>query len=155
MAKLSVEIITGERVVYEESDVDMVVAPGADGSLGILPSHAPLFTLLSLGEMRVIKGGSEQSIAVFGGFLEISNDHIRVLADAAERAEEIDVDRAEEARLRAESRRAESSRTAAEEMIRAEAAMRRSLVRLKIGRRQRGRQPGPGPGGSQPGGGSN
>jgi F-type H+-transporting ATPase subunit epsilon len=55
MAKLSVEIITGERVVYEESDVDMVVAPGADGSLGILPSHAPLFTLLALGEMRVVK----------------------------------------------------------------------------------------------------
>jgi F-type H+-transporting ATPase subunit epsilon len=146
MAKLSVEIITGERVVYEESDVDMVVAPGADGSLGILPSHAPLFTLLALGEMRVIKGGTEQSLAVFGGFLEISNDHVRVLADAAERAEEIDVDRAEEARRRAESRRGESGRRAAEDMIRAEAAMRRSLVRLKIGRRQRGRQPGPGGG---------
>lgn len=139
MANLSVEIITGERVVYEESDVDMVVAPGADGSLGILPSHAPLFTLLSLGEMRVIKGGDEQSLAVFGGFMEVTNDHIRILADAAERAEEIDVDRAEQARQRAESRKSDS-RQAAEEMIRADAAMRRSMVRLRIGRRRRGRQ---------------
>lgn len=149
MAKLSVEIITGERVVYEESDVDMVVAPGADGALGILPSHAPLFTLLSLGEMRVVKGGEEQSLAVFGGFLEISNNHIRILADAAERAEEIDVDRAEEARQRSESRRSES-RGATEDMIRAEAAMRRSLVRLKIGRRQRGRQQSGGGSGTSP-----
>ena len=145
MAKLSVEIITGERVVYEESDVDMVVAPGAEGSLGLLPSHAPLFTLLSLGEMRVVKGGEEQSLAVFGGFLEIADDHIRILADAAERAEEIDVDRAEEARQRAESRKSEgTSRT--EDMIRAEAAMRRSMVRLKISRRRQG--------GRQSGGGS-
>jgi F-type H+-transporting ATPase subunit epsilon len=145
MAKLSVEIITGERVVYEESDVDMVVAPGAEGELGILPSHAPLFTLLALGEMRVVKAGVEQSLAVFGGFLEISNDHVRILADAAERAEEIDVDRAEEARSRAESRRSDRQ-AAAEDMIRADAAMRRSMVRLKISRRRQGRQ--------QPGGGS-
>jgi F-type H+-transporting ATPase subunit epsilon len=149
MAKLSVEIITGERVVYEETDVDMVVAPGADGSLGILPSHAPLFTLLSLGEMRVIKGGEEQSLAVFGGFLEISDDHIRILADAAERAEEIDVDRAEVARQRAESRRIEGT-SATEDMIRADAAMRRSMVRLKISRRRQGRQQSGG-GGSPPG----
>jgi F-type H+-transporting ATPase subunit epsilon len=139
MAKLSVEIITGERVVYEEHDVDMVVAPGADGALGILPSHAPLFSLLSLGEMRVIKGGQEQSLAVFGGFLEIANDHVRVLADSAERAEEIDVERAEEARHRAETRKGE--RVSVEEMLRTEAAMRRSMVRLKISRRQRARGP--------------
>jgi F-type H+-transporting ATPase subunit epsilon len=139
MAKLSVEIITGERVVYEEHDVDMVVAPGADGALGILPSHAPLFSLLSLGEMRVIKGGQEQSLAVFGGFLEIANDHVRVLADSAERAEEIDTDRAEEARRRAETRKGE--RGSVEEMLRTEAAMRRSMVRLKISRRQRARGP--------------
>jgi F-type H+-transporting ATPase subunit epsilon len=153
MAKLSVEIITGERVVYEETDVDMVVAPGADGSLGILPRHAPLFTLLSLGEMRVIKDGDEESLAVFGGFLEVSNDHIRILADAAERAEEIDVDRAEEARSRAESFRTEGRRGATEDMIRADAAMRRSMVRLRVGRRQRGRQAA-GSRSQQPGGGS-
>ncbi len=153
MAKLSVEIITGERVVYEESDVDMVVAPGADGALGILPSHAPLFTLMSLGEMRVVKGGEEQSLAVFGGFLEVSNDHIRILADAAERAEEIDVDRAEEARERAESRKTEGGQ-ATEEMMRAEAAMRRSMVRLQISRRRRGRQQQQQSGGGSPQGGS-
>jgi F-type H+-transporting ATPase subunit epsilon len=151
MAKLSVEIITGERVVYEETDVDMVVAPGADGSLGILPNHAPLFTLLALGEMRVVKGGQEQALAVFGGFLEISNNHIRVLADAAERAEEIDVDRAEEARQRAESRKGERRAGSAEDMMRADAAMRRSLVRLKLGRKQRTRQAGPGGAPQSPG----
>lgn len=144
MAKLSVEIITGERVVYEETDVDSVVAPGAEGQLGILPSHAPLFTLLSLGEMRVVKGGVEQSLAVFGGFLEVSNDHVRILADAAERAEEIDLDRAEQARARAESRRSDRQ-AAAEDMIRAEAAMRRSMVRLKISRRRQGRSQSGGP----------
>ena len=140
MAKLSVEIITGERVVYEEQDVDMVVAPGADGSLGILPSHAPLFSLLSLGEMRVIKGGNEQSLAVFGGFLEVANDHIRVLADSAERAEEIDTERADAARQRAETQKGE--RASAEEIMRAEYAMRRSMVRLKISRRRRSRPAG-------------
>ena len=70
MAKLTVEVVTGERVVYTESDVDMVVAPGGDGSLGILPQHAPLISTLAAGELRVKKGANEQSIVVFGGFIE-------------------------------------------------------------------------------------
>ena len=107
MAKLHVEIVTGERVVYTENDVDMVVAPGADGTLGILPHHAPLITTLANGELRIKKGGSEQSIVVFGGFMEVTPEKVIVLADSAERAEEIDVARAEAARRSA--RRAESS----------------------------------------------
>lgn len=139
MAKLSVEVVTGERVVFQEDEVDMVVVPGADGTLGILPRHAPLISLLSFGEMRVIKGGQEQSLAIFGGFVEVAHNRVRVLADTAERAEEIDLARAEEARKRAEAR-LERSR-ADVDLIRAEAALRRSMIRLKVGRRSRGRQP--------------
>jgi ATP synthase F1 epsilon subunit len=104
MAKLHVEIVTGERVVFTEDDVDMVVAPGIDGTLGILPKHAPLVTILSAGAMRVKKGGAEQELLVFGGFMEVANNRVIVLADTAERAEEIDVARAEEARHRARAR---------------------------------------------------
>src|SRR5512146_1438850 len=104
MAKLRVEVVTGDRLVYENDDVDMVVAPGADGSLGILPRHAPLISLLALGEMRVKKGGREDSLVVFGGFLEVAHNQVRVLADSAERAEDIDVARAQAATDRAETR---------------------------------------------------
>lgn len=134
MAKLSVEVVTGERVVLREDDVDMVLAPGAEGQLGILPSHAALLTLLSTGEMLIRKGGNEQWVAVFGGFLEVLDDKVIVLADTAERAEEIDLARAEAARRRAEEtlREASERRSLAE----AEAALRRSLIRLQIGRRR-------------------
>ena len=94
MAKLTVEIVTGERVVFTETDVDMVIAPGSDGTLGILPKHAPLITTLANGELRVKKGNAEQSMVVFGGFMEVTPDKVIVLADTAERADEIDVARA-------------------------------------------------------------
>ena len=141
MAKLTVEVVTGERIVLVEDDVDMVVAPGADGTLGILPRHAPIISLLALGEMRIIKEGREEALAVFGGFLEVAHNRVRVLADTAERAEEIDVARAEAARLRAETRIAE--RLTDIDLARAELALRRSMVRLRVGRRTRGRAPQP------------
>lgn len=137
MAKLRVEVITAERLVYEADDVDMVVAPGAEGMLGILPRHAPLISLLSMGEMRIKKGGAEQSLAIFGGFLEVANNVVRVLADTAERAEEIDEARTEEARQRALARLRE--RTAEIDRARAEAAFRRAVVRLEVARKRRGR----------------
>ena len=138
MAKLHVEIVTGERVVYTEDDVDMVVAPGIDGTLGILPRHAPLITVLSSGELRIKKDGREQALIVFGGFMEVTPDRVIVLADTAEHAEEIDVARAEEAR-----RRAESSITNRQSMVdleQAEAALRRANLRLRIGQRRGGRR---------------
>ena len=145
MAKLRVEIITGERVVYTEDDVDMVVAPGAEGSLGILPRHAPLITTLSAGELRVKKGGREESLVVFGGFMEVTPDRVIVLADTAERAEEIDLARAEAARRRAEESMAR--RQSAMELAEAEAALPRAAIRLRVGqRRQTGRQRTPGVG---------
>ena len=95
---LTVEIVTSERIVFSDSDVDMVTAPGSEGMLGILPNHAPLVTTLSAGELRIKKGGTEQSMVVFGGFMEVLPDKVIVLADVAEKVEEIDLQRAEEAR---------------------------------------------------------
>jgi F-type H+-transporting ATPase subunit epsilon len=137
-AKLNVEIVTGERVVYEAEGVDMVVAPGAEGQLGLLPRHAPLFSLLSAGELRVRRGNDDESLVVFGGFLEVLNNRVLVLADTAERVEEIDLQRAETARQRAEARL--TQRGAGIELARAEQSLQRAAVRLRVGqRRQRGR----------------
>jgi F-type H+-transporting ATPase subunit epsilon len=145
MAKLRVEIVTGERVVQTEDDVDMVIAPGADGTLGILPRHAPLISILDAGELRIKKDGRETSIVVFGGFIEVTPDKVIVLADTAEHAEEIDVQRAEAARRAAES--AIANRQSTIELEQAAAALRRANLRLRIGQR-RGSRRGPGVGDS-------
>ncbi len=136
MAKLSVEIITGERVVYQQNDVDMVVAPGLEGTLGILPSHAPLVSLLSQGELRVKKGGGEESLVVFGGFIEIVDDKVIILADSADRVDEIDLARATEARQNAED--ALKNREGVVNLEEAEASLRRAAIRERIGQRRRG-----------------
>ena len=135
MAKLHVEIVTGERVVFTETDVDMVVAPGSDGTLGILPHHAPLIATLAMGELRVKKGSTEQSIVVFGGFIEVTPDKVVVLADTAEKAEEIDVARAEAARQRGEQAVANRAETVS--LAEAEQSLRRAALRVKIGQRRR------------------
>jgi F-type H+-transporting ATPase subunit epsilon len=141
-AKLNVEVVTGERVVYAEQDVDMVVAPGAEGQLGILPKHAPLFSLLSAGEMRIKKGGAEQSLVVFGGFMEVSNNRVLILADTAERVEEIDIARAEEARHRAEAHLGQRGTGA--DLSTAEAQLQRAAVRIRVAQRRQHGQARPG-----------
>ncbi len=137
MAKLSLEIVTAERLVYS-ADVDVIVAPGIEGQLGILPQHAPLMTMLQPGELMVRQDGEEQSIFVSGGFLEVQGDKVTVLADTAERADEIDIARAEEAKLRAEQRIALPSTDA--DHARVQAAMLRSLMRLKVAEKSRKRR---------------
>jgi F-type H+-transporting ATPase subunit epsilon len=139
MTKLRFELVTPQRIVYTNDDVDMVVAPGADGELGILPSHAPLLAALGIGELRVKKGAEEESFAVHGGFVEVLANRVIVMAYVAEHAAEIDLARAEEARTRAESRYRE--RPEGLDMARLQAAMRRSQVRLKVAGRRR-RRPG-------------
>jgi F-type H+-transporting ATPase subunit epsilon len=135
---IRLEIVTPERVIYSD-EVDAVVVPGVEGQLGILPHHAPLMTMLQPGELKVRKGGEEIYVAIFGGFLEVRPDRVIVLADAAERAEEIDVGRAEEAKRRAEQQM--TNRVLSEvEKARAEAALRRSLVQLKVAERRRKRK---------------
>ena len=138
MSEIRLDIVTAERSVYSE-DVSMLVAPGIAGQLGILPHHAPLMTMLKPGELLIRKSGEEIAMAVSGGFLEVRPDRIIVLADAAERSEEIDVTRAEEAKHRAEEQL--KTRPPDIDLAQTEAALRRSLIRLKIAQRRR-RRPG-------------
>ena len=133
---LRLEIITPERSVYSD-DVDMVIAPGSEGYLGILPHHTPLLSALGHGELRVKQGGVERSLAVFGGFIDVRPDRVTVLTDAAEQADEIDEQRAEAARERA--REALAAGTSGADEARARASLERSLVRLRVSERRRRR----------------
>lgn len=132
---LHLEVITPERRVYED-DVDMVIAPGSEGYLGILPRHAPLLTALGPGEFRVKKGGVEEILAVFGGFMDVRADRVVVLTEAAEPAEEIDAQRAHEARERAQQALQGAVLSVADE-ARARAALQRALVRIRVSERRR------------------
>jgi len=130
---MRVEIATMERLLYSGT-ADMVLAPGVQGQLGILPHHAPLLTRLSDGELLVRCGGEEHAFAICGGFMDVQPDRVIVLADVAEAADEIDVQRAQAARQRAaELVKRRASRA---ELIEAEAALRRSLVRLHVAQRR-------------------
>jgi len=135
---LHLEVITPEGRVYEE-DVDMVVAPATEGYVGILPHHTPLFTTLGPGEFKVKRGGVEEVLAVFGGFMDVRGDRVVVLTDAAEHADEIDANRAQEARDRAQQVLAAGTASAADEQ-RARAELQRSLVRLRVSESRRRRR---------------
>ena len=134
---LHLEVITPERKVYED-DVDMVIAPGSEGYLGILPHHAPLLTALGPGEFRVKKGGIEEVLVVFGGFMDVRADKVVVLTEAAEPIEEIDAQRAEAARKRAQEVLQAGPMTAADE-ARARASLLRAMVRIRVSERRRRR----------------
>lgn len=137
MATLHLDIVTAERLVYSE-EVDVVVAPGIEGDLAVLPRHTLLLTVLRTGEIRVVKDGEESYIAVSGGFLEVMANKITVLADTAERTEEIDLQRAEEALESAREHVASADSDL--DLERAMIAIRRSQARLKAARR-RGTRP--------------
>jgi F-type H+-transporting ATPase subunit epsilon len=138
MAKLKFEIITAEKVVHSD-EVDVVIAPGIEGELAVLPSHSPLFTALKTGELRVRKDGEEESIFVSGGFFEVRSNKVTILADVAERSDEIDIGRAEEAKRRAE-KRIEKRGVGEIDTARAEAALRRSLTRLRVAEKRKKRR---------------
>ena len=139
MSQIRLDIVTAEQSVFSE-EVDMVIAPGIQGQLGILPHHSPLMTMLEPGELVIKKGGDEQYMAVSGGFLEVRPDRVIVLADSVERAEEIDIARAEEAKRRAQ-KRLEEKQVSEVDIARAQAALQRSLIRLRIAERRRKRRP--------------
>ena len=134
---LHLEVITPERKVYED-DVDMVIAPGSEGYLGILPHHAPLLTALGPGEFRVKKGGVEEVLVVFGGFMDVRADKVVVLTEAAEPADEIDVQRAQAARQQAQEVLQAGPMSAADE-ARARASLQRAMVRVRVSERRRRR----------------
>ncbi len=131
------EIVTAERVVLSD-EVDQVNAPTKDGRVGILPRHAPLLTILDIGELDIIKGDVRTPFAVTGGFMEVLPNRVTILADAAERADEIDEARAEEARRRAEEQIAQ--RRSDQDMALAEAELRRAIIRLKVAQLKRVRR---------------
>lgn len=137
---LHVEVVTAEREIYN-GEADMVVAKGTEGVLGILPRHAALLTTLAIGEMRIKLGDAEEPLFVSGGFLEVRDNVVTVLADTAEHAEEIDEARAEEARRRAQERLEQ----AISDVDRAEmlGALERAINRIKVAevaRRRSGRR---------------
>ena len=134
MSKLRLEIVTAERQTFA-GEVNAVIAPGIEGQLGILPHHAPLMTMLQSGELIVKKDDEELYLAITGGFLEVRPDKVIILADACERCEEIDIERAESAMKRAKERLKLHSPEI--DHARAEAALRRSLIRLKIAEKTR------------------
>jgi F-type H+-transporting ATPase subunit epsilon len=143
MAKLQVELVTAEgRVLSQEAD--FVVAPGAAGELGVLPRHIPLLTPLKAGEVMVRNDGKEDYLFVAGGFLEVLPDKVTILADVAERAEDIDEARAEEARQQAQKLLAEDS-TSVEAAQQLEVAMTRlRIAEVRHHRRRRAAEPPPG-----------
>ena len=132
---IHLDIVTPERLVYSD-EVDEVVVPGSLGELGILPHHAPLLTTLGLGELRIRKGGSEESFAIIGGFLQVRPDRAVVMAETADMAAEIDLERAEEARHEAE-RALEAGFVEPADLAIARAALQHALLRIRVAERRR------------------
>jgi len=129
-------IVTPERQLLREKVVE-VTLPGADGQLGVLPGHAPLITELGIGELTYRgQGGSEGTLAIISGFSEVLGDRVTVLAETAERPEEIDLSRAEEAKKRAEERLAAAASDPEIDWARAAIALQRSLIRIQVARKQ-------------------
>ena len=138
MATMQLEIITAEQQVFGD-EVEMVVAPGIDGQLGILPHHAPLMTVLQPGEILIRKEGEDTYLVVTGGFMEVMGNRVTILADACEHSDEIDESRAQEAVERAKEQiEHQDSDVQLERVV---ASMRRAQVRLNVVRRRRSRGP--------------
>jgi F-type H+-transporting ATPase subunit epsilon len=133
MATMQLDIITAEKVVYSD-EVEALLAPGIEGELGILPHHAALMTMLQPGELMVRKDGQETFLAVTGGFLEVMENKVSVLADAAERSEDIDEERAQAAVKSAQERI--GMRSADLDLEQAMSQLRRATVRLAVAQRR-------------------
>lgn len=139
---LHVTIVTAQQTIFD-GEAEMVVAPGSEGQLGILPRHAPLLTTLQLGELRVRQGGVDEGIFVAGGFLEVNKNVVTILADDAERAAEIDEAAAEQARQRAQTL-LQNPGLSADAEASAAAELERAIGRLRVAelhRRRGGRRP--------------
>ena len=132
---LLLEIVTPERQVFSEQ-VDSVVCPGIEGELGVLPHHAPLLTTLGVGELRIRRGGEEEFFAIAGGFLQVRPDRVVVMAETADMASEIDLEKALEARREAEQALSEGFEEPAD-LARARASLQRALLRIRVAERRR------------------
>jgi F-type H+-transporting ATPase subunit epsilon len=130
---LHLEIVTPERRAFV-GDVDEVIVPGSEGEMGILPHHAPLISLLGQGVLRLKRGGEEQEFAIFGGFVQVRPDRVVVLAETADLASEIDIERAERARREA-AHVLEGGFVEPADLASARAALQRALVRIRLAER--------------------
>jgi F-type H+-transporting ATPase subunit epsilon len=128
--ELLLEVVTPDRLVLS-TQAEVVVCPGAEGQFGVLPGHIPFLSALEIGEMYYKAGGKTEYLAVSGGFAEVTGEKVTIVAESAEVGREIDVERAKRAQERAEKRIA-AGKTAEIDWARAEAAMRRSLMRMKV-----------------------
>jgi len=128
------EIVTPERLAYSD-EVDAVVLPGSEGEIGVLPHHAPLVSTLGVGELRIRKGGTEESFAIVGGFLQVRPDKVVVMAETADMASEIDLEKAQEARREAE-RALESGYSEGADLAVARAALQQALLRIRVAERR-------------------
>ena len=128
--ELLLEVVTPDRLVLS-TEADVVVCPGVEGQFGVLPGHIPFLSALEIGEMYYRKGGQIEYLAVSGGFAEVTGEKVTIVAESAEKGREIDVERAKRALERAEKRLA-GAKTENIDWARAEAAMRRSLMRTKV-----------------------
>ncbi len=128
--KILLEVVTPDKLLVSK-EVDVVVATGVDGEFGVLYGHVPFLATLAIGELRFRDGNNNEYAAIAGGFAEVTGEKVTILAEAAELAREIDVDRAKRARERAEQRLAKSQ---AEQMdyTRAEAALKRAMLRMRV-----------------------
>jgi F-type H+-transporting ATPase subunit epsilon len=131
---IQLEIVTPERLAYSDQ-VDAVVLPGSEGELGVLPHHAPLVTTLGIGELRIRKGTAEESFAIVGGFLQVRPDKVVVMAETADMASEIDLEKAQEARREAEQA-LESGYHEGADLSAARAALQQALLRIRVAERR-------------------
>jgi F-type H+-transporting ATPase subunit epsilon len=131
MEKLHLEVVTPARVVLEK-DVDIVVAPGSEGEFGVLPGHVSFLSGVVPGELRYTAGLEKEALAVSTGFAEVFRNRVSILVDAAERASEIDADRAKKAMDRARERLSRDRSAKDIDFARAEIALRRAVARLKV-----------------------
>ena len=131
---LLLEIVTPERLAYSDM-VDSVNLPGVEGELGVLPHHAPLVSMLGVGELRIRKGGAEESFAIVGGFLQVRPDRVVVMAETADLASEIDLEKAQEARREAE-RVLEGAAIDEVNLAAARAALQQALLRIRVAERR-------------------
>lgn len=134
MALLHLEVVTPDKVLVSR-EVDTVVAPGTEGEFGILPGHIPFLSGILAGELRYEAEGKKEFMAVAEGFAEVSNDRVSVLVDAAEKATEIDIERAQNALERAKERLAMERGKEDIDFLRAEAALRKAIIRLKVAKK--------------------
>jgi F-type H+-transporting ATPase subunit epsilon len=131
MARLFLEVVTPEKVVVSQ-EVDLVMAPGTEGEFGILPGHIAFLSGIIPGELRFDNGDKKEYMAVTFGFAEISNDRVSVLVDTAEKAGDIDIERAQKAMERAKARLEKESEKEDTDILRAEAALKRAVSRMKV-----------------------